>query len=117
MNKRLNGKVKPLVRFVKAWKFYNNVPVLSFYLELRVAKYAQGESVIVYGIDVERVFRQLEDIDLARIQDPMGISGYISACPSQAAREEAKSKTATAGRRARYAWEAKEAARIREAFD
>lgn len=37
---RLGGKVKPLIRFIKVWKYYRDVPISSFYLELRVAKYA-----------------------------------------------------------------------------
>jgi len=46
INDKLGGKVKPLIRFLKAWKCYKNVPILSFYLELRVAKYAEGEKSI-----------------------------------------------------------------------
>jgi hypothetical protein len=44
INENLGKKVKPLVRFIKAWKFYKNVPISSFYLELRVAKYAADQS-------------------------------------------------------------------------
>jgi len=45
----LGRKVKPLIRFVKAWKYYRDVPLLSFYLEMRVAKYAAGEKSIVWS--------------------------------------------------------------------
>lgn len=48
------GKVKPLIRFIKAWKYYRDVPISSFYLEMRVAKYADGEDSIVYDIDVKK---------------------------------------------------------------
>ena len=92
----LAGKVKPLIRFIKAWKYYQNVPISSFYLELRVAKYAEGKSSIVYDIDVKGAFSHLDSIDLARMQDPMGISGYISPCSTQAQLDDAKSKLATA---------------------
>ena len=61
IDQSLSNKVKPLVRFIKAWKYYRDVPVSSFYLELRVAKYASGESSILYAIDVERVFRELQE--------------------------------------------------------
>lgn len=30
-NNRLNKKLKPLIRFVKAWKYYCDVPISSFY--------------------------------------------------------------------------------------
>ena len=49
-DERLKGKLKPLIRLLKAWKFYNNVPIRSFYLELRAAKYAESEKSIVYDI-------------------------------------------------------------------
>jgi hypothetical protein len=37
IDKKHGGKVKPLIRFVKAWKFKRNVPIRSFYLEVRTA--------------------------------------------------------------------------------
>lgn len=56
------SKVKPLIRFIKAWKYFQNVPISSFYLELRVAKYASDESSILYSIDVKRVFALLNNV-------------------------------------------------------
>jgi hypothetical protein len=47
IDRKLNGRVKPLIRFVKAWKFFRNVPIRSFYLEMRVAAYADNESSII----------------------------------------------------------------------
>ena len=96
----LSYKVRPLVRFVKAWKCFRDVPVSSFYLELRVAKYASGESSIHYATDVERVLRKLQRIELAQIQDPMGVSGYVSSSRTKAQLDDAKSKLATAVSRA-----------------
>ena len=87
----LGNKVKPLIRFIKAWKYYRNVPISSFYLELRVAKYAEGESSIIYDIDVKNVLSHLYDIKLAQMQDPMEISGYVRPCPP-ARLNDAKSK-------------------------
>ena len=113
----LGKKVKPLIRFIKAWKYYRNVPISSFYLELRVAKYAEGESTIVYDIDVKRVFSYLDRIGLANMQDPMGISGYISPCSTDANLEAAKLKLSTALTRAQKACEAKNDDDIKTAFD
>ena len=95
-HQRLAQKVKPLVRFIKAWKFFRQVPISSFYLELRVTKYAETESSILYSIDIKRILRWLYDIDLAAMQDPMGISGYIQPCASAAQLADAKSKILTA---------------------
>lgn len=96
IDQQLGGMVKPLIRFIKAWKFHRNVPISSFYLEMRVAKYAEGESAIVYDIDVARVLKSLWDHQLARLQDPTGFSGYVAACKSDAQLEDALSKLNTA---------------------
>lgn len=116
IDQSLSNKVKPLVRFVKAWKYYRNVPISSFYLELRVAKYAAGESSILYAIDVERVFRELQRVGLAKIQDPMGVSGYVPPSRTEAQLSDAKSKLATAMARASKAREAETSGNIKDAF-
>lgn len=102
-DERLNYKLKPLIRLIKAWKFYNNVPISSFHLELRVTKYAEGETSIVYDIDIKKIMKYLSENDLPRIQDPMGISGYINPCASEAKREDALSKVHTGATRAEKA--------------
>jgi hypothetical protein len=116
INEKHGGKVKPLIRFIKAWKYFRDVPISSFYLELRVTKYAEGEKSIVYDIDVKRVLGQLWDKQLADMQDPMGVSGYIPACKSDALREEALSKLDSAFVRAEKALEAKNEGKISDAF-
>jgi hypothetical protein len=98
--------VKPLIRFIKAWKYFREAPISSFYIELRVAKYASGESSIIYDIDVKRVLRNLLDGQLASLQDPKGISGYIEACKTDLQRSDALSKLETAVIRAEKAREA-----------
>ena len=105
---RLGGKLKPLIQLVKAWKFYNNVPILSFYLELRVTKYAEGESSIVYDIDLKHVIKYILKSNLASIIDPMGISGYVPPCSSDAKLSEALSKLNSGLTRAEKAVEQRE---------
>jgi len=114
---KLIGKVKPLIRFLKAWKFFRDVPISSFYLELRVAKYASDEKAIIYDIDVRNVLKLLWDGQLADMQDPMGVSGYIRACQSDATRVDALSKLGTAYTRADKARGAATSQNIAEAFD
>jgi hypothetical protein len=116
IDNKLNAKLKPLVRFIKAWKYYRQVPISSFYLELRVAKYAEQESSIVYDIDIKQIFTLLSNNELAKMQDPMGISGYIYPCSTQAKLEEAKSKLATALYRAEKAVAARDD-NVQDAFD
>ena len=110
------GKVKPLIRFVKAWKFFKQVPISSFYLELRVAKYADGESGISYAYDVQRVFDMLYRNNLADMQDPTGISGYIHACRTETMYEDARSKLLTASARADKALDAYKKDEFKDAF-
>lgn len=117
VNKKLSRKVKPLIRFVKAWKYFRDVPISSFYLEMRVAKYAVTEFDIIYYMDIQRVLKMLWDNQLAAIQDPMGVSGYISACKTEALRKDALSKLETALTRATNAREAVERNQFSEAFD
>jgi hypothetical protein len=114
---KLGGKVKPLIRFLKAWKCYRDVPISSFYLELRVAKYASGEKAIVYDIDMKNIIKLLFDGQLASMQDPMGISGYIPACSTDAKKQDALSKLETALVRAEKARDAAYKEKISEAFD
>ena len=117
VDKALSNKVKPLIRFIKAWKYFQNVPISSFYLELRVTKYASTQRNIFYSIDVKRVFEILDKLDLARMQDPRGISGYVSPCTSESQLAGAKSKVATARSRATKAREAEDKEDVREAYD
>lgn len=107
-DERLGYKLKPLIRLIKAWKFYNNVSISSFYLELRTTKYAEGESSIIYDIDIKKFMKILYDSDLPNIQDPMGISGYVKACSTDAKREDALSKVKTGYTRAEKAVEKRE---------
>jgi hypothetical protein len=113
---KLGGKVKPLIRFIKAWKFFRDVPISSFYLELRVAKYASAERIIIYDIDVRNILKMLWDGQLANLQDPMGISGYVNACRSDAQRTDALSKLGTAYARADKAREAATQGKISDSF-
>lgn len=104
---KLGNKLKNLIRFVKAWKYYNNVPISSFYLELRCTKWAESENSIIYDIDLNSFFKHLQKINLASIQDPMGISGYIGASKTDIQKQDALSKLNTAVTRTEKAQDAK----------
>lgn len=117
VNAKHSGQVKKLIRYVKAWKYFRDVPISSFYLEMRTAKYAAGESSIVYSIDVKRVLKQMLDGGLARIQDPTGIGGYITPCNTEAKHADAFSKLDTAVTRAEKACAAESAGHVADAFD
>lgn len=117
IDQKLGGQLKPLIRFIKAWKFFQNVPISSFYLELRVAKYAETETTILHYIDIKRIFKLLQNNGLASIQDPTGVSGYIYACKTSADQVIALSKLNTAVVRSERAYNEITDKKISDAFD
>jgi len=117
VDKKHNGKIKQLIRLIKAWKYYRDVPIKSFYLEMRVAKYADSETCIVYDIDVKNILTMLRDNELASMQDPMGVAGYIYPCNTEAFKQDALSKLNTAATRAEKAREAEAAHDTKTAFE
>ncbi|MCJ2127587.1 SMODS domain-containing nucleotidyltransferase [Methylobacterium sp. E-045] len=114
-HQRLNNKLKPLIRMIKSWNYYKDGGIRSFYLELRTTEYAKGESTIVYKFDVMRTLRHLHKKELAAMQDPKGISGYIHPCTA-AVKPAALSKVETALTRAEKAMEAENKGNISDAF-
>jgi len=117
INSKHGGKTKKLIRFLKAWKYSCNVPISSFYLELRVTKYADNKSLIIYSIDMLGILRHLSNIDLAQMQDPMGISGYVAACSSNSKLKKAKSRLSTALTRAKKARKAERNSKPKKAIN
>lgn len=112
-----SGSVRALIRFMKAWKYLRNVPISSFYLEMRVAKYASTEKYINYAIDVGQVLTILDNGDsIPAVQDPMGVSGYIHACATDFMEQDALSKIRTGLTRIQHAREAEKAGKISDAF-
>ncbi len=78
-DEKCDFKLKPFIRFVKAWKYYRKVPIRSFYLELSVAEYALSQSVLYYPFHVPGVFGYLWQKKIGPTEDPMG---SLSACQS-----------------------------------
>ncbi len=116
VDKRLDSKVKPLVRLLKAWKYYCDVPIRSFYLEMRVAKYAYRQEFIDYSWDLTNIFKSLWDKQLAALQDPKNIAGSISPCASEAQKPDVLTKLKTAMGQAEKARAAESAGNISDAF-
>lgn len=117
IDETLSGHVRPLIRFLKAWKYYRNVPISSFYLEMRVAKYAASERYIDYAIDIRQVLSIMNgDAGIPSVQDPMGVSGYIHACKTDPLEQDALSKIRTSLTRVDKARVAEKAGGMRNAF-
>lgn len=113
----LSNEAKQLIRLVKAWKYYNNVPITSFFLELYVARYCASEQSIIYYIDLARIFDKLEKDSLPGMNDPVGISGRIKPCKTDAQHTDALSKVKTAAGRATRAMAQVQEGKLDEAFE
>ena len=98
INDKLGGKVKPLIRFMKAWKYYNKVPISSFFLEMYTAQYADTQDTIIYSLDLTILFSRLS-ATLTALSDPKGIAGEIYPCASTTDAQITKAALETAARR------------------
>ena len=115
-NDRLSKKAKPLIRFIKAWKYYNNVPLKSFYVEMFIFNYLRTISSVVYSIDIKIIIEKLYYSNINEIEDPTGISGMISPCQYEFQKEEVKSKILSAYTRVKFAREQEEKGNYSDAF-
>lgn len=111
-----NGKAKALARLIKAWKYYCNVPVSSFYIEMRCAQHVATQSSYIHIWDVWQVLNYMNNIQLAAMNDPSGVTGRFFACSSDAKAREALSKLSTATRQATTALAAHRAGNDQQAF-
>ncbi len=100
------GDAKGLARLLKAWKYYLNVPISSFYLEMRAAQHVAKQSLYIHVFDLCLILESLEGHELAAMNDPKGACGRIHPCSSEAKHSEALSKLKTAAGRARKALDA-----------
>lgn len=110
------GGAKELARLAKAWKYYNSVPISSFYLEMRAAHHIAEQSIYSPIWDLCWLFEKLQKHELADMNDPKKAAARFSACSSEAKKASALSKLDTAATRARKALEAYRKDRIDDAF-
>ncbi|MDQ4145674.1 MAG: nucleotidyltransferase [Actinomycetota bacterium] len=114
--KPTHGDAKALARLLKAWKYYREVPVSSFYLEMRAAQHVRAQTTYIHVWDLCQVLEKLDSNQLAAMHDPTRAAGRIYACSSDATLETSRSKTHRAATRARNALEAHRAGRVEDAF-
>jgi hypothetical protein len=112
----ISGGAKKLARLAKAWKYYNNVPLSSFYLEMRAAHYLSGDKFFDPLQDVCLYMEWLVKIGLGPMNDPKGVTSRFYACSSTAKAEDALSKANTGATRARKAYDAHKAQKPADAF-
>ncbi|WP_211372261.1 hypothetical protein [Mycolicibacterium grossiae] len=102
------GDAKDLTRLIKAWKYYCDVPISSFYLEMRAAQHVKTQETYIHVWDVCQLLEKLNRHQLADMNDPKGASGRFGSTSSDSTRTEALSKLNTAAVRARKALNAEQ---------
>lgn len=108
--KETDGRAKGLIRLVKTWKSWNNVPLSSFYLEMRTAQYALGNKPVIYDWDLRDIFKSLANNGLREMNDPTNYGRRITTGTSNLAESiTAKYAVEEAARLARLARETAEA--------
>lgn len=100
VNQKHNGGAKKLARLAKTWKYKRTVPVSSCYLEMRAAKYADGETSWLLSLDLYRYLKYLKEQQLAAMNDPTRSGSRFTACSSTSNKNDALSKLDTALSRA-----------------
>jgi hypothetical protein len=112
----VKGAAKKLARLAKAWKYYCDVPVSSFYLEMRAAQHMAAQSAFIAVWDVCLLLESLQSSGLAAMNDPKGRTGRFHPCSSEYHRDIALSRLDTAATRARKSLEAYRKNNIDDAF-
>jgi hypothetical protein len=100
VNKKFNGGVKTLARQLKIWKYKRNVPISSCYLEMRAAKYMDGQQSYIQIYDLYLALSNIYTAELAAMNDPTGLGSRFTACSSAVTKADALSKLSNAVSRA-----------------
>lgn len=116
VNAKNNHKLKPLIRFVKAWKYQRKVPLQSLYIELVCAAMARDIGLHTPSVDIARILNFILMTRLADAHDPFGISDPICASPRPSDRDEAQRKLQAGAVMAMRAVTAELQWRLRPAF-
>jgi hypothetical protein len=112
----VTGAAKKLARLAKAWKYYNNVPISSFYLEMRAAQHMKTQTGWSAVWDICMLLEKLKGHALADMNDPVGAASRFAPCSSSAKKTEALSKLSTGTTRARNALDAYQQSKPDTAF-
>jgi hypothetical protein len=96
VNRRFDGGVKTLARHLKIWKYKRNVPVSSCYLEMRAAKYMDGQQTYIPIWDLYLSLSNIQSSGFSAMNDPTGRGSRFSAYSSDTTKADALSKLSAA---------------------
>ena len=72
LDTELNKNLKPFIRIVKAWSYFNKQPIWSYYLELSVADFLKKDANIIYASDLRNFFRYMHKKGLEPFDNSAG---------------------------------------------
>lgn len=104
LNTEAEHRLKPFVRVVKAWNYFNGEPLWSFFLEVSALEFIKNRNPIVYSSDVMLFFTHLAKRFLDPIEQAKSSSELIYAT-SKADRDAALDRVRAAAQLARQARE------------
>ena len=116
-NERAKGKLKRVIQMVKYWRECRSprVPLESFHLELLLASEGVCAGVKSYARCMFDAFYLLASRQGRGLQDPLGISGVVPACKTEAQRQVLQAAFAYARDHAWAALQAEDKSNRREA--
>lgn len=117
INEDSDNKLKPLIRFIKSWKYERKIPLQSIYIELVCAKITKEFGLTTPSVDIARILNFLRVHNLPVVSNPIGIGDPITGPNSPRQREEAINKVTGGANMATRAVTAELQWRIRPAFN
>lgn len=86
------GDVREIARLLKAWKYQCDVPISSFYLEMRCAEFGKNNESIWALTALRSIVASMLNSDLAAMNDPTKLVSRISPCSGEPNRLSSMSK-------------------------
>lgn len=77
LNDDLNKALKPFIRVVKAWNYFNGQPLWSFYTELAVVDFLQKDGGVVFSMDLKNFFHYMLGKGLAPLSGTKGCNEIV----------------------------------------
>lgn len=105
MARDMEDRAKPFIRLLKEWKYQRNVPISSFYLEMRAAKHVIDHPPFIMLMDLWWFFQDLETAGAPSMNDPSKFDGRrIKPCPDSL-REHMKRSVEIASQASKLAYD------------
>lgn len=117
-DQRAGGQLKYVAQLFKYWRHTraSPVPISGFHVELLIAQEGLCHGARSYAQILRHLFVLLCQRGCAALRDPVGISGLVAACGTEAKRQQAGRTLADAATHADAAWQNELLGNAREAL-